>query len=101
MNGIVPKQSSAITENNTALVPLSSNRSSYLFHPMPRINHLSLPTNSKSSAPRSGGHNHSIYGKNNPGLHYYITSQTSTAAVHHKVTVHHKAHAASKVHHKR
>jgi biotin operon repressor len=50
MNGIVPKQSSAITQNNTALAPLSSNSSSYLFHPMPRINHFSLPTNSNSSA---------------------------------------------------
>jgi hypothetical protein len=49
-NGIVPKQSSAITQNNTALAPLSSNSSSHLFLPMPRIDHLSLPTNSKSSA---------------------------------------------------
>jgi hypothetical protein len=49
-NGIAPKQSSAITQNNTALAPLSSNSSPYVFHPMPRINHLSLPTNSKSSA---------------------------------------------------
>jgi hypothetical protein len=57
MNGIVPKQSSAITENNT-LTPLSSNGSSHLSHPMPRINHLSLPTNSKSSASSgmSGAH---------------------------------------------
>jgi hypothetical protein len=49
-NGIVPKQSSAITQNNTALTPLSSNSSSHLFHPMPRIDHLLIPTNSKSSA---------------------------------------------------
>jgi biotin operon repressor len=46
INGIVPKQSSAITRNNTALAPLSSNSSS---HPMPQTNHLSL-SNSKSSA---------------------------------------------------
>jgi hypothetical protein len=97
MNGIVPKQSSAITSNNSALAPLSLS-SSYLSHPMPRTNNLSLPTNSKSSPPSSGGHHHSIYGKNYHGLHYYITSQASTAAAHHKATVHHKA--ASKVHHK-
>jgi hypothetical protein len=36
-----------IIRNNTAL---SSNSSSYLFHPTPVINHLSLPTNSNSSA---------------------------------------------------
>jgi hypothetical protein len=48
-NGIVPKQFSAITQNNAALAPLSSSSSSHLFHPMPRINHLLLPTNSKSS----------------------------------------------------
>jgi hypothetical protein len=121
-NGIVPKQSSAITQNNTTFAPLSSNSSSYLSHPMPRVNHLSLPTNFKSSPPSSSGHHHGIYGKNYPGLHYYISgqapaaavhhkvtvhhkahatsSQASTAAVHHKVTVHHKAHATSKVHHK-
>ena len=99
MNWIVRKQSSAITQNNTALAPLSSNNSSYLFHPMPRINHLSLPTNSKSFAHSSGGHHHSIYEENYSGLHYYITSQASRA-VHHKVTAHHKAHATSKVHHK-
>jgi peptidoglycan/xylan/chitin deacetylase (PgdA/CDA1 family) len=49
MNGIVPKPS-AITQNNTALAPLSSNSLSYLSHPTPRVNHLSLP-NSKSSTP--------------------------------------------------
>jgi hypothetical protein len=37
MNGIVPKQS-AITRSNTAVTPLSSNSSSYLFHPKPLIN---------------------------------------------------------------
>ena len=50
MNGIVPKQSSATTRNNTAVATLSSNSSSYLFHPTPVINHLSVPTNSNSSA---------------------------------------------------
>jgi hypothetical protein len=47
VTGIVQKQPSTITRNNTAL---SSNSSSYLFHPTPVINHLSLPTNSNSSA---------------------------------------------------
>jgi hypothetical protein len=56
INGILPK-SSAITRN-TPVAPLSSNSSSYLFHPTPVINHLSLPTNSNSSASseRSGIH---------------------------------------------
>jgi hypothetical protein len=49
MNGIIPKQS-AITRSNTSVAPLSSNSSSYLSHPMPVINHLSVPTNSSSSA---------------------------------------------------
>jgi hypothetical protein len=52
-NRVTLKQSSAITQNNTALSTLSSRSSSYLFHPMPRISHLSLPINSKSYA--SGG----------------------------------------------
>jgi hypothetical protein len=57
MNGIVPKQS-AITRNNTAVAPLSSNSSSSLFYQTPLINHLSLPTNSNSSASSgSSGHN--------------------------------------------
>jgi hypothetical protein len=60
MNGILLKQYSAITRSNTAVAPLSSNSSSYLFHPTPLINHLSLPTNSNSSA--SSG----IYGKDHP-----------------------------------
>ena len=55
MNRIVPKQS-AITRS---AAPLSSNSSSYLFHATPVINHLSLPTNSNSSAS-------SIYGKDHP-----------------------------------
>ena len=38
MNGIVQKQSSVITRNNTAVAPLSSNSSSYLFHPTPLVN---------------------------------------------------------------
>ena len=65
MNEIVPKQSSAITRNNTAVVPLSSNSSSSLFYQTPLINHLSLPTNSNSSASigSSGSLHHSIYGK--------------------------------------
>ena len=49
MNGIVPKQSSAMTQNNTSGAPLSSNSSPYLFQPTPLINQ-SLPTNSNSSA---------------------------------------------------
>ncbi|MGA9152305.1 MAG: hypothetical protein WBZ36_17150 [Candidatus Nitrosopolaris sp.] len=44
VTGIVPKQSSAITQNNTAVAPLSSNSSSYLFHPTQVIHHLSLPS---------------------------------------------------------
>jgi hypothetical protein len=64
MNGILPKHS-AIIRNNTAVAPLSSNSSSSLFYQTPLINHLSLPTNSNSSAPiaSSGSHYHSIYGK--------------------------------------
>jgi len=65
MNGIVPKQSSAITRNNTSVAPLSSNSSSSLFYQTPLINHLSLPTNSNSSASigSSDSLHHSIYGK--------------------------------------
>ena len=48
-NVIVPKQFSAIEGSNTAVAPLLSNSSSYLFRPTPLINHLSLPTNSNSS----------------------------------------------------
>jgi hypothetical protein len=61
-SGIVPKQSSAITRNNTALAS-SSNSSSYLFHPMPRINHLSLPANSNSSATSGSSAHHLSNGK--------------------------------------
>jgi hypothetical protein len=64
VTGIVPQQS-AITRSNTSVAPLSSNSSSYLFHPTPVINHLSLPTNSNSSATiGNSGFHHSIYGKN-------------------------------------
>jgi hypothetical protein len=64
MNGIASKQS-ATTRSNTSVAPLSSNSSSYLFHAAPLINHLSLPTNSNSSATigSSGFLHHSIYGK--------------------------------------
>jgi hypothetical protein len=74
INGILPK-SSAITRNNTPVAPLSSNSSSYLFHPTPVINHLSLPTNSNSStsssnssasSERSGIHPNGIFGKDHP-----------------------------------
>src|SRR5215472_8575632 len=58
-------RSSAITRNNTSIAPLSSNSSSSLFYQTPLINHLSLPTNSNSSASigSSGSLHHSIYGK--------------------------------------
>jgi len=49
MSRIVPKQS-VLTQNNTAVAPLSSNSSSSLFYATPLVNHLSLPTNSNSSA---------------------------------------------------
>ena len=58
MNAIVPKQS-AITRSNTSITPPSSNGSSSLFYQTPLINHLSLPTNSNSSASIGS----SIYGK--------------------------------------
>jgi peptidoglycan/xylan/chitin deacetylase (PgdA/CDA1 family) len=72
MNGIVPKQSSAITRSNSAVAALSSNSSSYLFHPTPLINHLSVPTTSaissasSNSSGNTGHHLHSIYGKDHP-----------------------------------
>jgi|GEM_PF-653372 len=71
MNGIIPKQSSAITQNNTALAPLSSNGSSYLSHP--QINHLLLPTNSRSSASSgiSGSHPNSKSSKHHGGYCTY------------------------------
>jgi hypothetical protein len=68
MNKIVPKQHSATIQNNTSVVPISSNNLSYLFHPTPIINHLSVPTDPSSlaSSHSSGSierHHHSIYGK--------------------------------------
>jgi hypothetical protein len=65
MNGIAPKQSSAITRNNIAVAPLSSNSSSSPFYQTPLINHLSILKNSNSSAftGSSGSLHHSIYGK--------------------------------------
>jgi hypothetical protein len=65
MNGIVPKQS-VITRSNTSVAPLSSNSSSSLFYQTPLVNHLSLPTNSNSSASigSSGSLHQSIHGKN-------------------------------------
>ncbi|HET7390105.1 MAG TPA: hypothetical protein VFJ51_04715, partial [Nitrososphaeraceae archaeon] len=75
-NGIVPKQSSAITHNNTALAPLSSNSSSYLFYPMPRINHLLLPTNSKSYA-SSGSHPNGKSSKHHGGYCTYSDYKTN------------------------
>jgi len=76
MNEIVPKQSSALTRNNTAVGPLSSNSSSSLFYQTPLINQLSHPTNSNSSvsSDSSSSHNngmsshryHSMYGKGHP-----------------------------------
>jgi hypothetical protein len=75
MNGTVPKQSSGITQNNTALAPLSSNGPSYLSHPLPRINHLSLSTNSRSSVSSGISSSHSN-GKNN-NHHYSVSSGIS------------------------
>ena len=53
MNGIVPKQYSAITRNNTTAAPLSSSTSPYL-HPTPFIDHMSLPRNSNPTSSHSG-----------------------------------------------
>jgi hypothetical protein len=76
MNGMIPKQSSAITRNNTAVAPLSSNSSSSLFYQTPLINQLAHPTNSNSSISSDSSsshhncmnshHYHSIYGKGHP-----------------------------------
>jgi len=63
MNGVVPKQS-PITRSNTSVAPLSSNSSSSLFYQTPLINHLSLPTNSNSSASIGSNSSHPN-GKNN------------------------------------
>ena len=79
MNGIVPKQSSAITRSNTSVAPLSSSSSSSLFYQTLLINQLSFPTNSNSSASigSSGSLHHSIYGKdyhNAMSGHHYHSS---------------------------
>jgi len=91
LNGIVPKQSSAISRNNiavaplinqlshptnTSAAPLSSNSSSSLFYQTPLINQLSHPTNSNSSVSSDSSsshhngmnshHYHSMYGKGHP-----------------------------------
>jgi hypothetical protein len=55
MNGIVPKQYSAITQSNTTAPPLSSNTPLYQFHPTPLIDHMSLPPNSNSSTSSHSG----------------------------------------------
>jgi hypothetical protein len=55
MNENVP-ESSAITRSNTAVVPFSSNSSSYLFHQTPLINRSSFPTNSSASSDSSKYH---------------------------------------------
>ena len=68
-NRVTLKQSSAITQNNTALSTLSSRSSSYLFHPMPRISHLSVPINSKSYA-SSGSHPNDKSSKHNSYASY-------------------------------
>ena len=73
MNGIVPKQSSAITQNNTVLAPLSSNSSSHLSHPMTRVNHLSLPTNSKSSTSSGIGGSHPKSSKHHTNSSSYLS----------------------------
>ena len=71
-NRVTLKQSSAITQNNTALSTLSSRSSSYLFHPMPRISHLSLPINSKpyASSGISGSHPNGKSSKHNSYVSY-------------------------------
>ena len=79
INGIVPKQSSAITRNNIAVAPLSSNSSSSLFYQTPLINQLSHPANSNSSASigSSGSLHHSSYDKdyhNAMSGHHYHSS---------------------------
>jgi hypothetical protein len=71
MNGIVPKQYSAI-KSNTAVAPLSSNMS-YLFHPTSLINHSSVPTTSTSSA--------SSDSSGNTGHHLHRFSASTSASV--------------------
>jgi hypothetical protein len=74
MNGIIPKQPSAIASNNTAAVPVSSNSMSYLYHLTQIVNQLpaghkhtiSTSTSSSTSGDSSGdsGHHHHSTGKN-------------------------------------
>jgi hypothetical protein len=81
MNGIIPKQPSAIASNNTAAVPVSSNSISYLYHLAPLVNQLpaghkhtiSTSTSSSTSSDSSGdsGHHHHSTGKN------HVKSRTS------------------------
>jgi len=63
MNGIIPKQSSALTRSNTSVAPLSSNSSSSLFYQTPLTNHWSLPTNSNSFAASGSSAHHLTNGK--------------------------------------
>ncbi len=83
VNRIVPKQSSAITQNNTALAPLSSNSSTYLSHPMPRINHLSIPTRSNSSefSGISGSHPNGKNSKHHGGAYCSYSDYKSNVKV--------------------
>jgi hypothetical protein len=81
MNGIIPKQPSAIASNNTAALPVSSNSMSYLYHLAPLVNQLpaghnhtiSTSTSSSTSSDSSGdsGHHHHNTGKN------HVKSRTS------------------------
>src|SRR5215471_15237717 len=61
INAIVPMQSA--TRSNISVAPLSSNSSSSLFYSTPLINHLSLPTNSNSSASSGSNVHHLSNGK--------------------------------------
>ena len=99
MNG----QSSAITQNNTALAPLSSNGSSYLSHPMPRINHLSLPTNSRSSASSaiSGSHPNGKNNNHHPSASSAISGShpNGKSSKHHANSSSHLSHPMPRVSH--
>ena len=85
MNGIIPKQPSAIASNNTAAVPVSSNSMSYLYHLTPLVNQLpaghnhtiSTSTSSSTSSDSSGdsGHHHHNTGKN------HVKSRTSRQGI--------------------
>jgi hypothetical protein len=80
INGIIPKQPSAIASNNSAgAVSVSSNNMSYLYHLAPLINQLPAghdhtnPTVTGSSISSDGGHGHHHHnaGKN------HVKSRTS------------------------